>query len=72
VGRVSRPIRGHFVTPPPIFDACPGHSCPPGRTKVPVANRTAPPRKLSEAEQEERKAKAEALAPQYRTQLLQS
>jgi quercetin dioxygenase-like cupin family protein len=38
----------------------------------PVASRTAPPPKLSGAQLEERKAKAEALAPQYRTQLLQS
>lgn len=37
----------------------------------PVASRTAPPPKLSEAEQVERKARAEALAPRYRTQLLQ-
>jgi len=38
----------------------------------PVASRTAPPPKLSGAEQDERRAKAEALAPQYRAQLLYS
>src|SRR6266852_5467762 len=32
----------------------------------PVASRTAPPPKLSEAEQAERRAKAEALAPRFR------
>lgn len=36
----------------------------------PVDNRTAPSPKLSEAEQAERKAKAAALAPQYRTEFL--
>jgi quercetin dioxygenase-like cupin family protein len=38
---------------------------------VPVASRTAAPPKLDEAEQAAFKAKAEALAPQYRTELLQ-
>jgi len=38
----------------------------------PVASRTAAPPKLSEAEQAERKAKAEALAPRYRTELLKT
>jgi quercetin dioxygenase-like cupin family protein len=38
---------------------------------VPVASRTAPPPKLDEAGQAAFKAKAEALAPQYRTELLQ-
>jgi quercetin dioxygenase-like cupin family protein len=37
---------------------------------IPVASRTAPPPKLDEAAQAEFKAKVEALAPQYRTQLL--
>jgi uncharacterized protein YbjT (DUF2867 family)/quercetin dioxygenase-like cupin family protein len=36
----------------------------------PVATRTAPPPKLSEAEQAERRARAVALAPQFRTELL--
>src|SRR5947209_16631913 len=36
----------------------------------PVATRTAPPPKLTEAEQAERRAKAAALAPQFRTELL--
>jgi quercetin dioxygenase-like cupin family protein len=35
-----------------------------------VESRTAPPPRLSKAEQEARKTKAEALAPQYRTELL--
>jgi quercetin dioxygenase-like cupin family protein len=38
---------------------------------IPVASRTAPPPKLDEAGQAAFKAKAEALAPQYRTELLQ-
>jgi quercetin dioxygenase-like cupin family protein len=38
---------------------------------VPVASRTAQPPKLDEAGQAAFKAKAEALAPQYRTELLQ-
>jgi quercetin dioxygenase-like cupin family protein len=38
---------------------------------VPVASRTAPPPKLDEAGQAAFKAKAEALAPHYRTELLQ-
>jgi quercetin dioxygenase-like cupin family protein len=37
---------------------------------VPVDNRTAPPPKLDTAAQETFKAKAEALAPQYRTEML--
>ncbi len=37
----------------------------------PVASRTAPPPTLSETEKEARKAKAEALASRYRTELLQ-
>jgi mannose-6-phosphate isomerase-like protein (cupin superfamily) len=37
-----------------------------------VASRTASPPKLSDAEQSERIAKAKALAPRYRTELLQS
>jgi quercetin dioxygenase-like cupin family protein len=37
---------------------------------VPVASRTAPPPKLDEAAQAAFKAKAEALAPRYRTQIL--
>jgi quercetin dioxygenase-like cupin family protein len=36
----------------------------------PVPTRTAPPPKLTEAEQAERRAKAAALAPQFRTELL--
>ncbi len=36
----------------------------------PVPSRTAPPPQLDEAAQAERKAKAEALAPKYRTELL--
>jgi quercetin dioxygenase-like cupin family protein len=49
---------------------------PPGQEEFflavgdPVATRTGPPPQLSEAEQAERKAKAEALAPQYRTEML--
>jgi mannose-6-phosphate isomerase-like protein (cupin superfamily) len=39
---------------------------------VPVASRTAPPQELDEAGQAAFKAKAEALAPQFRTELLQS
>jgi hypothetical protein len=38
---------------------------------VPVATRTTPPPKPSEDEQAAFKAKAEALAPKYRTELLQ-
>ena len=38
---------------------------------VPVATRTTPPPKLDEAAQAAFKAKSEALAPQYRTELLQ-
>jgi quercetin dioxygenase-like cupin family protein len=38
---------------------------------VPVATRTTPPPKLDEAAQAEFKAKAVALAPKYRTELLQ-
>src|ERR1700722_9225592 len=38
---------------------------------VPVATRTTPPPKLDEAAQAEFKAKAEALAPKYQTELLQ-
>ena len=38
---------------------------------VPVASRTAAPPKLDEAAQTALKAKSEALAPQYRTELLQ-
>jgi quercetin dioxygenase-like cupin family protein len=38
---------------------------------VPVASRTAPPPKLDEAAQAEFKAKLAALAPKYRTELLQ-
>ena len=38
---------------------------------VPVATRTTPPPKLDEAAQAEFKAKAAALAPKYRTELLQ-
>ena len=38
---------------------------------VPVATRTTPPPKLDEAAQAESKAKAAALAPKYRTELLQ-
>ncbi len=38
---------------------------------VPVASRAAPPPKLDAAAQAALKAKAEALAPQYRTELLQ-
>jgi quercetin dioxygenase-like cupin family protein len=37
----------------------------------PVSSRTEPPPELDEAAQAARKAKAEALAPQYRTELLQ-
>ncbi len=37
---------------------------------VPVATRTTPPPKLDEAAQAAFMAKAEALAPQYRTELL--
>jgi uncharacterized cupin superfamily protein len=37
---------------------------------VPVANRTAPPPKFDEAAKAAFRAKAEALAPQYRTELL--
>ena len=36
----------------------------------PVASRTAPPPTLSDAERAERRARAEALAPAYRTELL--
>jgi quercetin dioxygenase-like cupin family protein len=49
---------------------------PPGQEEFfmdvgdPVTSRTAPPPKLSEIEMAERKAKAEALAPRYRTELL--
>jgi quercetin dioxygenase-like cupin family protein len=49
---------------------------PPGQEKFfmevgdPVASRTAPPPELSQTEQAARKAKAEALAAQYRTELL--
>lgn len=39
---------------------------------VPVASRTTPPPKLDEADQAAFKAKAEALAPKYRTELLQT
>ncbi len=39
---------------------------------VPVASRTAPPPKLDKAEQEEMQAKAKALAPRYRTELLKA
>jgi quercetin dioxygenase-like cupin family protein len=38
---------------------------------VPVATRTSPPPKLDEAAQAEFRAKAEALAPKYKTELLQ-
>jgi len=38
---------------------------------VPVATRTTPPPKLDDAAQSELRAKAEALAPKYRTELLQ-
>ena len=38
----------------------------------PVESRTGPPPKLSEAERAARKAKAEALAPKYRTELFKS
>jgi hypothetical protein len=38
---------------------------------VSVASRTTPPPKLDEAAQAEFKAKSEALAPKYRTELLQ-
>jgi quercetin dioxygenase-like cupin family protein len=38
---------------------------------VPVASRTTPPRKLDEAAQAEFRAKATALAPKHRTELLQ-
>ena len=38
---------------------------------VPVATRTTPPPKLDDAAQSEFRAKAEALAPKYRTELLQ-
>jgi quercetin dioxygenase-like cupin family protein len=38
----------------------------------PVASRTGPPPQLSEAEQAERQARADALAPQYRTEMLQN
>jgi quercetin dioxygenase-like cupin family protein len=38
---------------------------------VPVANRTTPPPKLDEAAQAEFIAKAQALAPKYRTEMLQ-
>jgi quercetin dioxygenase-like cupin family protein len=38
---------------------------------VPVATRTTAPLKLSDAEQAEFRAKAEALAPKYKTELLQ-
>jgi quercetin dioxygenase-like cupin family protein len=50
---------------------------PPGQEKFfaavgdPVASRTSLPPKLSEAEQRTRKEKAIALAPEYRTELLQ-
>jgi hypothetical protein len=37
---------------------------------VPVASRTAPPPKLDEVAQQAFQAKAEALAPKYRTELL--
>ena len=37
---------------------------------IPVASRTAPPPKLDEAAQAEFRAKSEALAPKYRTELL--
>jgi hypothetical protein len=37
---------------------------------VPVATRTASPPKLDEAAEAEFRAKAEALAPEYRTELL--
>jgi quercetin dioxygenase-like cupin family protein len=49
---------------------------PPGQEEFflaigdPVASRTGPSPKLSEAEQAERKAKADALAPHYRTEML--
>ena len=49
---------------------------PPGQEEFfievgdPVTSRTAPPPRLSEAERAARKAKAEALAPRYRTELL--
>jgi quercetin dioxygenase-like cupin family protein len=39
---------------------------------VPVATRTTPPPKLDQAAQAEFRAKAEALAPKYRTELLRS
>jgi quercetin dioxygenase-like cupin family protein len=39
---------------------------------VPVATRTTPPPKLDEAAQAEFRAKARALAPKYRTELLES
>ena len=51
---------------------------PPGQEEfflavgVPVASRTAPPPKPSEAEQKEMQGKAKALAPRYRTELLQA
>ena len=51
---------------------------PPGQEEfflavgVPVASRTAPPPKPSEAEQEEMQGQAKALAPRYRTELLQA
>jgi hypothetical protein len=38
---------------------------------VPVATRTTPPPKLNEAEQAEFKARSAALAPKYRTELLE-
>jgi hypothetical protein len=38
----------------------------------PIASRTGPPPQLSEAERAERKTKADALAPQYRTEMLHS
>jgi hypothetical protein len=38
---------------------------------VPVATRTTPPPKLDESAQAEFRAKAEFLAPKYRTELLQ-
>jgi quercetin dioxygenase-like cupin family protein len=65
-------FRNSSKTPARLLCMC----SPPGQEKFfmevgdPVASRTAPPPELSETDQAARKAKAEALAPRYRTELL--
>ena len=71
----NAPHQFHNVSEKPVRLLC--LCSPSGQEKffkqvgVPVATRTTPPPKLDEAAQAAFKAKSEALAPQYRTELLQ-